>query len=267
MTPMLLVDRVSYSYAGALPVLVGASLHMDSNTVCGILGPNGAGKSTLARLAAGVFQPSSGRVIVSGADLASTDGPRRAKIVRVAFQTPEHELFRPTLGAEIAWEAGLLGADASAMRDRVERMLDSCRAKLSLDAHPYDVDPWQRKLFACVAALAIPGRLVILDEPTLRLGQEVRARLGEALRAYSIEGGAVLFVTHDHEFAASICHTIAVVKGGTIAEAGPAADVLATAAGHAATNIYSFPSYYLDRAVRRRSQSQAVTAKSRVVSS
>jgi ABC-type sulfate/molybdate transport systems ATPase subunit len=78
-------------------------------------------------------------------------------------------------------------------------------------------------------------------------------RLGEALGRYAAEGGAVIFVTHDHEFAASVCQTIAVVKRGKIEAAGPAAAVLAAAAGHAATNIYSFPSYFLDQAVRRRS--------------
>ena len=123
-------------------------------------------------------------------------------------------------------------------------------------------DAWQRKLFACVAALAVPARLVILDEPTRGLGQQVRSRLGEAIRRYAGEGGAVMFVTHDHEFAASICQSIAVVKRGKIEASGPAGAVLASAAGHAATNIYSFPSYFLDRAVRQRSKLRAINSES-----
>jgi energy-coupling factor transporter ATP-binding protein EcfA2 len=252
---------VAYAYPDGPAVLSDANLVVESNTVCGILGPNGAGKSTLARLAAGVFQPTKGRITINGENLSGKTGPHRARAVRVSFQTPEHELFRATLGDEIDWEARLLGLDASQMRKATREMIEGCDAAIPLDKHPYDLDPWQRKLFACLSALAVPGRLVILDEPTLRLGQHVRLRLGEAIRRYAATGGAVMFVTHDHEFAATICQTIAVVKRGKIDAAGPADAVLATAAGHAATNIYSFPSYFLDRAVRQRSKLRADTSR------
>jgi energy-coupling factor transporter ATP-binding protein EcfA2 len=251
---LLELRDVAFGYPGGPPVLTGATLMVEASTVCAVLGPNGAGKSTLARLAAGVLQPTSGTVSVGAQDLSRASGAERACLVRVTFQTPEHELFRPTLGDEIDWEAQLLRGNVADMRARVTRMIESCEVSLPLDKHPYDLDPWQRKLFACLSALAVPGRLVILDEPTLRLGQQVRARLGDAIRRYAIEGGAVMFVTHDHEFAASICQMIAVDKMGKIERAGPAGDVLADAAGHAATNIYSFPSYFLDQAVRRRSK-------------
>ena len=257
MKPILEVRRVGFAYPNGTPVLSDASVTLDAHMVCGVLGPNGAGKSTLARLAAGVFQPATGSVHVAGRDLAVTKGADRAKVVRVSFQTPEHELFRPTLADEIEWEARLLRVDSAGMLSRVRDMLGAFDAEFPLDKHPYDLDPWQRKIFACLSALAVPGRLVILDEPTLRLGQHVRARLGEALRRYAADGGGVMLVTHDHEFAAAICQTIAVVKRGKIEAAGPAAAVLADAAGHAATNIYSFPSYFLDQAVRRRSHLQA----------
>jgi energy-coupling factor transport system ATP-binding protein len=254
MTTVLDMSEVSYGYAGGMAVLTGATLAVDLHIVCGVLGPNGAGKSTLARLAAGVYQPTTGRVSVSGVDLRQAAGRDRARVVRVSFQTPEHELFRKTLGAELDWEASLLGVPAEEMRDRTLASLDACGARVPFDTHPYDLDPWQRKIFACVSALAIPNRLVILDEPTLRLGQRVRSALGAEIRKYAASSGAVLLVTHDHEFAASTCDTVAVVKAGKIEGDGPAAAVLEAAAVHAATNIYSFPSFYLDRAVRRRSK-------------
>ena len=257
---LLELRDVSFGYGDGPLVLSSATLTVDNHMVCGILGPNGAGKSTLARLAAGVLPPGTGSVTISGYDLSRTTGQNRARLVRVSFQTPEHELFRPSLGEEIDWEAKLLDVDSSAMRRRTSEMLASCDAPIPLDKHPYDLDPWQRKLFTCVSALAVPGRLVILDEPTLRLGQHVRSRLGGAIQRYASEGGAVMFVTHDHEFAASICQTIAVVKRGKIEASGPTDAVLATAAGHAATNIYSFPSYFLDRAVRQRSKLRAINS-------
>jgi energy-coupling factor transporter ATP-binding protein EcfA2 len=254
MTALLELRDVAFGYAESNIVVCDATLDVPPRTVCGILGPNGAGKSTLARLAAGVLEPRAGTVRVGGQDLRSLAGPARARIVRVSFQTPEHELFRRTLGAEIDWEAHLLGTSSDEMRERTRGMAAACGAQLPLDVHPYDLDPWQRKLFAVLAALAIPGRLVVLDEPTLRLGQRVRTGLSEAIRAHASSGGAVILVTHDHEFAASTCDTIAVVKSGRIDRSGPVRATLEGAAEHAATNIYSFPSFYLDRAVRQRSK-------------
>jgi len=261
MINLLDLRGVGFGYTPERPVLSDATLALPYHMVCAILGPNGAGKSTLARLAAGVFRPTSGSVSVGGQDMRDATGAARARLVRVSFQTPEHELFRRTLGDELDWEADLLGKARGEMRERVTTMLDECGAGVSLDTHPYDLDPWQRKLFACLSALAVPGRLVILDEPTLRLGQQVRNRLGAQIRAYASASGGVMIVTHEHEFAASTCDMVAVVKGGKIDLAGPTAATLEAAAGHAATNIYSFPSFYLDRAVRRRSQLPAERGK------
>jgi energy-coupling factor transporter ATP-binding protein EcfA2 len=254
MSTSLEMRDATCGYGSGPPVLSAATLSIPPRTICGIVGANGAGKSTLARLAAGVVAPRSGSVLVAGTDLQGTTGPARARLVRVSFQTPEHELFRRTLGAELDWEAGLLGKSAIEMRDRTHAALVECGVEIPFEVHPYDLDPWQRKLFACLSALAIPGRFVILDEPTLRLGQRVRTGLGRALRQYATADGAVMLVTHDHEFAASTCDTIAVVKAGKIERSGPVGGTLEAAAGHAATNIYSFPSFYLDRAVRQRSK-------------
>jgi energy-coupling factor transport system ATP-binding protein len=253
MTNLLELRNVSFGYTTERLVLTDASLELPYHMVCAVLGPNGAGKSTLARLAAGLLQPSTGTITLGGQSLVGASGVSRARLVRVSFQTPEHELFRRTLGDELDWEADLLGKPRGEMRDRVGEMLAGCGAEIALETHPYDLDPWQRKLFACLSALAVPNRLVILDEPTLRLGQQVRTRLGEQMRSYAAKGGGVIIVTHEHEFAAATCDVVAIVKGGKIDLAGPTATTLEAAAGHAATNIYSFPSFYLDRAVRRRS--------------
>lgn len=257
MTALLDVRSVSFAYPGGPPVLVDATVAIAPGSVLGILGPNGAGKSTLARLAAGILQPTTGTIHVAGAPMAGATGRDRARKVRVSFQIPEHELFRRDLGAELDWEARLLGVDAPEMRRRIEEMLAACGAAVPLDTHPYDLDPWQRKLFACVSALGVDGRLVILDEPTLRLGPAIRTRLGAELRRYATRGGAVALVTHDHEFASVVCDRAAVVRDGRIASAGPVSDVLASDEAVASTTIYSFPSFFLDRAlrqVRRRDQ-------------
>ena len=114
--------------------------------------------------------------------------------------------------------------------------------------------PWSAMITRPAAPRTNENVYRSIFRPWPLLGSEASRVRDGPLRRYASDGGAVMLVTHDHEFAAAICQTIAVVKRGKIEAAGPADAVLATAAGHAATNIYSFPSYFLDRAVRRRSK-------------
>ena len=73
--PRLELQDVRFAY-GDRPVLDGVSLAPADGTTTAIVGPNGAGKTTLLRIAGGLLQPSAGRVLLEGHDLASV--PRRA---------------------------------------------------------------------------------------------------------------------------------------------------------------------------------------------
>ena len=193
-------------------------------------------------------------MLVAGTALDALKPGERIRRVRVSFQYPEHELFRRTLALELEWEAGRLGLPAASIKDRARAMLDRCGFPATLDSHPYDLDPWARKLFVNVSALAVPGRFVILDEPTIRLAQHTKARLAGVLLDYVREGGSILAVTHDYEFCLAACDTVALMANGRVDRQGAVADVLLADDRQSATNIFAFASYYLNKAAERRVQ-------------
>src|SRR6185295_6333845 len=72
--PIVEIDRVSFGYAAARPVLHGVSLRIEPGSVVGIMGQSGCGKTTLLRIVAGWLKPSAGSVGVLGQDVAALDG-------------------------------------------------------------------------------------------------------------------------------------------------------------------------------------------------
>ena len=255
MTDLLDMRDVSFGYGNGPPVLANATLSVPSYMVCGIVGPNGAGKSTLARLAAGVFQPRSGTVHVAGKDLRTTAGPTRARVVRVSFQDARAR----ALSSNPRRGAGLGGVVARGFATGDARPHDGGTRGLrrgTVRSTPIRTTS-TRGSESCSPACRrsrCPDGSSSSTSPPFGWASACAPALGVALRKYAAEGGAVMLVTHDHEFAAATCDTIAVVKRGKIDRNGPAATTLEGAAEHAGTNIYSFPSFYLDRAVRRRSK-------------
>jgi energy-coupling factor transport system ATP-binding protein len=256
LAPPVEVTNVSFAYPASPDVLRDVTFAVERGSVCALLGENGAGKSTLARICAGVLVPREGRVLVDGAELTALQPGERIRRVRVSFQYPEHELFRRTLALELDWEAERLGLTAQSIKERARVMLDHCGFPATLESHPYDLDPWARKLFVNVSALAVPGRFVILDEPTIRLAQHTKARLAEVLLDYVRAGGTILTVTHDYEFCLAACDTVALMANGRIDQQGPVGDVLLADARQSETNIFAFTSYYLHKAAERRARLQ-----------
>ncbi len=94
------LDDLGYE-AGGRPVLSGITLHSSARRI-GVVGRNGSGKSTLARLLAGLLEPSSGQVRISGHDIFRD---RRAALetVGILFQNPEHQIIFPRIAEEIAF--------------------------------------------------------------------------------------------------------------------------------------------------------------------
>ena len=81
------LEDVSFSYPGATaPVLSGVSLHIPAGQTLALVGENGAGKSTLVKLLCGLYQPTSGRILVDGTDLADVDPQQWRARVATLFQ-------------------------------------------------------------------------------------------------------------------------------------------------------------------------------------
>ena len=162
------------------------------------MGRNGAGKSTLLRIAAGLAEPTRGRVEAAGR-------------VALLLQNPGDYLLHERVADEAP-------ADA--------------RAAAGLDVpeerHPRDLSGGEKQRLALAVVLGageLPA-VVCLDEPTRGLDRGAKGDLAGRVRRLAADGSAVLVATHDPEFAATFAERVVLLADGRPIADGPAEEVL-----------------------------------------
>lgn len=178
---LLELDDVGFSY-GAVPVLESVSLAVRAGEVVALEGPNGSGKTTLAKLAAGLLEPSCGRV-------------GRAGTACYLSQDPGRYVARERVLDEVALS---VGGDLAAAHEALE-LVDLGWAA---DRHPRDLSSGERERLGLAAVVAPRPRILLLDEPTRGVDPERKRALAGLLSAYAARGNAVLVATHDRELPA-----------------------------------------------------------------
>jgi len=210
---MILADQVEYRYPGsAVPAIGKTDLQVKSAEALALVGPNGSGKSTLAFLLAGLIRPSSGSVM-AGEALARgrghdpiADWPARelARHIGTVFQDPEHQFLTGRVRDELALGPEAAGIDRAAARQRADELLARLHLAHLADANPFTLSGGEKRRLSVATALATAPAVLILDEPTFGQDRRTAIELLRLLAALRDEGRAVLFATHDREFATAL---------------------------------------------------------------
>lgn len=199
------LDRAACAPPFGPVVLRDVSLGLRAGEVLGILGPNGAGKSTLATCLAGLSPLRAGQ----------RDGPPGA----IAFQNPEAHFTTDSPRAELA----AIGIPP----DLAETLLANWGLDEQADQHPFTLSMGQKRRLALMLVTATDRwQMIILDEPTAGLDRRGAEWVARQVRALARAGQAMAVITHDADFALSVCDRIVVLDGGTIAAEGPALRIL-----------------------------------------
>jgi energy-coupling factor transport system ATP-binding protein len=190
---------VWHELRGGPAILRGVDLALAPGERVALMGANGAGKSTLLRHAAGLLQPTRGRVT-------------RAGRVALLLQNPGDYL----IGARVRDELCQPALVAAGLDDVAER-------------DPRDLSGGQRQrlALAIVAGEGPQPAVLALDEPTRGMDREAKAQLACQLRARARSGQAVIVATHDPEFAAACAGRVALLADGRVIADGPAGELLA----------------------------------------
>ncbi|MBT9385757.1 ATP-binding cassette domain-containing protein [Pseudooceanicola sp. CBS1P-1] len=220
------IDEIAKSY-GATPALHPVSLSIPSGAMVALLGPSGSGKTTLLRILAGLEQPSSGRVLLDGADAIGTPVQKR----RAGFVFQSYALFRHmSVFENIAYG---LRARPRAERPtraeiarRVQHLLELIRLPDIAQRYPGQLSGGQRQRVALARALATEPRMLLLDEPFGALDAQVRKELRTGLREiHDATGLTTVFVTHDQEEALTLADRVAVMSMGRIEQVGAPSEI------------------------------------------
>ncbi len=197
----------------------------------GIVGESGSGKSTVARCVARLIDPSDGRILLGGTDIATMPagqlrGLRRK--IQIIFQDPYRSLNpRRTVGQSIVEGPMNYGQSASDALARARKLMELVRLDPdSLDRYPHQFSGGQRQRICIARALAMEPELLIADEAVSALDVSVQAQVLMLLADIRDKLNlAMLFITHDLRVAAQVCDDVAVMSKGRIVEYGPVKQV------------------------------------------
>jgi len=190
-----------------------------------IVGTNGSGKSTLALCLNGLLQPSAGRVLVDGLDVA--EKPKLSEIRRLVgmvFQNPDNQIISTTVEREIAFGLENLAVPAGELRERVEQVLDQFHLRPFRDRPPHLLSGGEKQRLAIAAVLAMRPRYLILDEPTSLLDPVSQREVGELIDRLHRSGEvAVVHITQFPEEAARAQRVLVLHRGELVMEGPPEA--------------------------------------------
>jgi ABC-2 type transport system ATP-binding protein len=218
-TGMIAVDGLSKTYGGTTFAVRDLSFGVAKGEVVGFLGPNGAGKTTTLRVVAGYLGATSGRVTLSGHDIA--DDPIRARAC-VGYM-PEGVPLYPEMrvGEYLAFRAELKGVRRVLRRDAVNAALGMSGAAEKATTLIGHLSKGFRQRVGLADALVADPPVLVLDEPTSGLDPNQIREMRALVRKLG-QDHAVLFSTHILSEVEATCDRVLVIdKGRLVAEGTP----------------------------------------------
>ena len=199
-------DKLTYKYSIGTPFEKTAVDSVDIS-ICqgefvGIIGHTGSGKSTLIQHFNGLVKPTSGRVLVDGADIWGKGVNIRDIRFKVGlvFQYSEHQLFEETVAKDIAYGPKNMGLSEDEINKRVRSAAESMDIVHLLDRSPFELSGGQQRRAALAGVLAMDPEVLILDEPAAGLDPRGRDKiLGQIKRYHEQYGKTILLVSHSME--------------------------------------------------------------------
>nr|WP_232843634.1 ABC transporter ATP-binding protein [Rhodobacter amnigenus] len=188
-----------------------------------LLGPSGCGKTTLLRLIAGFEMPTSGTILLDGADI--TDLPPNRRPVNTVFQS--YALFpHLTVAENIGFGLTMQGRPKAEVKARVAEMLALVKLEAMAGRKVSQLSGGQQQRVALARALAPQPKVLLLDEPLSALDLKLRKEMQVELKRLQTETGITfIFVTHDQEEALTMSDRIGVMSAGKLQQVGSPRDI------------------------------------------
>jgi spermidine/putrescine transport system ATP-binding protein len=203
---------------GSFVAVQSADLRIGRGEFFAMLGPSGCGKTTTLKMIAGFEQPTSGRVVLEGADVSRV--PPHKRNVNTVFQ--QYALFpHMTVAENVAFGPKAKKVAKDVYRTRVGEMLDVVRLGEFAGRKPAQLSGGQQQRVALARALVNYPSALLLDEPLAALDLKLREAMQLELKRIQREVGITfVFVTHDQGEALTMSDRIAVMSEGVIEQVG-----------------------------------------------
>ena len=214
------LEAVSKQYGDGTTAVRELSLDVERGELVVLVGPSGCGKTTTMKMVNRLVEPTSGRVLLEGEDVAAMDRVQLRRRVGYVIQQVglfPHQKVRDNVGTV----PSLLGWDKRRTRTRVDELLElvGLPPGTYADRYPSQLSGGQRQRVGVARALAADPLVLLMDEPFSAVDPLARERLQtEFLRVQRELGTTVVLVTHDVDEAVRLGDRIAVLRDGGFLE-------------------------------------------------
>jgi spermidine/putrescine transport system ATP-binding protein len=211
--PTVRLDGVTKAFGDVVAVRE-LDLEIGGGEFFTLLGPSGCGKTTTLRMVAGFEEPTSGRVLIDGDDVAGL--PPHKRPTNTVFQS--YALFpHLTVGENVAFGLRRHKVAKDEIAERVRAELDRVGLAAEINRRPNQLSGGQQQRVALARALVNRPKVLLLDEPLGALDLKLRKGLQIELKRIQNEVGITfVYVTHDQEEALTMSDRIAVMNHGRV---------------------------------------------------
>lgn len=228
---MIKLSHIEKTYDGAdgpVKALKGIDLEIKRGEIYGIIGLSGAGKSTLVRCINMLERPTAGTVVVDGQDLTALSDKELRDVRKNIGMIFQHFnlLSSATVYDNIAFSLRLAGADAAAIKAKVEPLLELVGLKDKAHQYPAQLSGGQKQRVGIARALASDPKVLLCDEATSALDPQTTKSILELIKDINQKLQlTVVLITHEMQVIKEICDKVAVIEHGVIAEEGTVLEV------------------------------------------
>jgi ABC-2 type transport system ATP-binding protein len=197
---------------GVTVAVAGVSFQVEAGEVLGLVGPNGAGKTTTLRAIAGILDPTRGKIVVDGHDLASD--PVAAKKA-LAYVPDDPRLFEILT----VWEHFRFAAAAYRVPDwkaKAEALLEQFELTEKRDALASELSRGMRQKVAIGCGYLHDPRAIVLDEPLTGLDPRAIRTMKQTIRDRAAAGAAVMVSSHLLSLVEDLCDSILMLHRGRV---------------------------------------------------
>ena len=187
------------------------------------LGPSGCGKTTLLRAISGFLDPSEGKVLIGGKDMAGI-GPNRRPTSLIFQNLALFPLM--SVSDNIVFSLEVRGVSKNKRKKRADELLELIALSGQGEKKVHELSGGQRQRVAIARALAIEPEVLLLDEPLSALDLKLRQKMRTELRAIQKRVGITfIYITHDQGEALTMSDRVAVMNEGELEQVGSCDDV------------------------------------------
>ena len=237
---MITVENL-VKHFGGIHAVDNASLVIETGSITGLIGPNGAGKTTLFNVIAGVYKPTSGRVLLDGDDI--TGLPPHELFNRGMLRTFQiaHEFSTLTVRENLmmvpgnqsgerlvdAWFRPLQVRDQeAAIRAKADEVIEFLQIAQVADELAGNLSGGQKKLLELGRTMMVDAKIVFLDEVGAGVNRTLLNTIGDAILRLNRERGYTFcMIEHDMDFISRLCDPVIVMAEGSVLATGSAAEV------------------------------------------